>query len=375
MGRLLRNMDYLIPIITIILIVLGLIIVESATHTDVDSLFKSIFFKKQILATLIGIVIIGINLLFDYRVLRDYAPFIYMGCISVLLIVLFFGQTIKGGQGWLNLGPVNFQPAELTKLALIIVLADLLAKNKYNIQYCIGLIIPLLYLLIPFGLIILQNDLGTALVLIAIFIGMIYVAGANPRFLLGTGLLIVLITVGWIAAHIYLEVPIPLKSYQLNRLLVLINPQLDPLNSGYNVMQSKIAIGSGGLWGKGLFAGTQNRLNFLPERHTDFIFSVLGEELGFVGAVTILLAYFIFIWRGIWIAKEAKDDFGRLLVIGILSMFTFHILENIGMTVGIMPVTGIPLPFLSYGGSSLLTNLIAVGLIINVNIRRKKIRF
>jgi rod shape determining protein RodA len=181
--------------------------------------------------------------------------------------------------------------------------------------------------------------------------------------------------VTWVWTHVYFGGGIPPKDYQLNRLLVLVDPSRDPLGAGYNVQQSKIAIGSGGLFGKGLFTGSQNQLNFLPEKHTDFIFSVLGEELGFIGALIILLLYFILLWRALIVAKDAKDKFGEYLVVGVISMLTFHIFQNVGMVVGLMPVTGIPLPFLSYGGSSLITNLLAVGLIMNVNMRNKKLMF
>nr|WP_258176129.1 rod shape-determining protein RodA [Orenia metallireducens] len=363
------------PIITLLLILTGLVIIGSATNITDNPLLQNIFLKKQIIAALAGITLVTISLFFDYRILRDYVNIIYILNILVLIIVLFLGSTIKGGQGWIKLGPVNFQPAETAKLAVIIALADVLSKGRYNVYHILGLTVPAIYMAIPFALVLLQNDLGSALVLIAIFVGMIYVAGANAKFLVGTFLTGVGTVVAWITVHIYWGVPIPLKSYQLKRLLVLVNPQLEPLGAGYNVIQSKIAIGSGGLLGKGLFGGTQNQLNFLPERHTDFIFSVLGEEFGFIGAILVLLLYLLLLWRGIKVAMEAKDEFGQLLVVGILSMFTFHILENVGMTIGIMPVTGIPLPFLSYGGSSLLTNLIAIAIIMNVNIRRKKMLF
>jgi len=285
------------------------------------------------------------------------------------------GQTVKGGQSWISLVRFNLQPAEITKLVVIIILAHILAKDKYNLQNITGLIMPTLYMFIPFALILLQNDLGSALVLLAIFIGMIYVAGANAKFLFGSIFGLLSTVIAWVSAHLYLGVYIPLKEYQLNRLLVLINPSRDPLGAGYNVRQSKIAIGSGGLFGKGLFTGSQNQLNFLPEKHTDFIFSVLGEELGFIGALVILVLYAILLWRALLVAKEAKDRFGQYVVIGIISMLSFHIIQNVGMTLGLMPVTGIPLPFLSYGGSSLATNLLAIGLILNINIRKKKLMF
>ena len=375
MNKLLKNLDYTIPIFTILLILSGLFLIFSATKSNDASLLANNFLKKQLLAALIGFLAIIITLLVNYEVLRDYAEIIYIADLLLLGIVLVIGQTVKGGQSWISLGKFNFQPAEITKLIVIIMLAHILVKNKYGVETIRGLIIAGFYVFVPFSLILLQNDLGSSLVLIAIFIGMVYVAGANAKFLFGSIFGVIGSAVLWIGAHIYFGVYIPLKDYQLNRLLVLINPSRDPLGAGYNVRQSKIAIGSGGFLGKGLFTGSQNQLNFLPEKHTDFIFSVLGEELGFIGAIIILIFYFILLWRSLIVARKAKDKFGEYVVVGIISMFTFHIFQNIGMTVGLMPVTGIPLPFLSYGGSSLITNLLAIGLIMNINMRNKKLMF
>ncbi len=375
MGKLLRNMDYMIPLAALVLIVIGMLLIASATHVEGSSIWTNTFLQKQLIALLVGSIGAVAVVLFDYRLLRDYAVLIYVGNLLLLGLVLLIGEEVQGGQSWIDFGPISFQPSELAKLAVIITLADLLAKRKYNIKYIFGLIVPGLYLTLPFGLILLQNDLGTALVLIAIFLGMIYVAGANPKLLVGGMIVVVAVVAIWIAAYLYLDAPMPLKEYQLERILVLVNPNLDPQGAGYNVRQSKVAIGSGGLRGKGLFAGTQNQLNFLPARHTDFIFSVLGEELGFWGAGLVLISYFILLWRAIMIAEQAKDQFAQLVVAGIIAMFLFHVFENIGMAMGIMPVTGIPLPFISYGGSSLVTNLLAIGLILNVNMRRKKLLF
>ena len=375
MNKLLKNLDYFIPVLTIALVLWGLFLIFSATKSGDASLLSNTFLKKQLIAALLGVLAVIISLLINYEVLRDYAEIIYIGDLLLLGIVLVIGQTVKGGQSWISLGRFNFQPAEITKLIVIIMLAHVLAKGKYKVENILGLIMPGLYVFIPFSLILLQNDLGSSLVLLAIFIGMIYVAGANAKFLFGSIFGVIGSVVTWVAAHIYLGVYIPLKDYQLNRLLVLVNPSRDPLGAGYNVRQSKIAIGSGGFLGKGLFTGSQNQLNFLPEKHTDFIFSVLGEELGFVGAIIILILYFTLLWRALIVARKAKDKFGEYVVIGIISMFSFHIFQNIGMAVGLMPVTGIPLPFLSYGGSSLITNLLAVGLIMNINMRKKKLMF
>jgi rod shape determining protein RodA len=230
----------------------------------------------------------------------------------------------------------------------------------------------------PWVLIMLQPDLGTGLVYLAIALGMIYVAGGSSSLLLkilGAGAAVVAIA---LFAHFKWGVPLPLEDYQLQRLIVFVNPYMDGRGgrgAGWHIIQSLVAVGSGGFWGKGLFQGTQVQGSFLPEQHTDFIFAVVGEELGFVGGIVILLLYFILLYRTLYIAQQARDNFGTLIAAGICSMWGFHILENIGMAIGIMPITGIPLPFLSYGGSNMLANLLAVGILLSINLRRQKILF
>ncbi len=205
---------------------------------------------------------------------------------------------------------------------------------------------------------------------------MLYAAGANTKFIIIIFGGIFLVLVLFILLHIYFGVPLPyFQDYQLNRLIVFINPGVDPYGIGYNIIQSKIAVGSGELIGKGLFAGTQNQLNFLPEKHTDFIFSVLGEEFGFIGVLVLLLLFLFLLWEILQVARQSKDRYGRLVTVGVAAMFFFHIIENVGMTMGVMPITGIPLPFISYGGTYMVISLIAIGLVININIRKKKILF
>jgi rod shape determining protein RodA len=302
---------------------------------------------------------------------------------------------------------MTIQPSEFAKLALIVTLAKLLSMRTAKDPRTL---IPVaMHVGIPFALIFKQPDLGTALVFTAITIGMLFWAGlpgawlfvlASPILSLATSAigwplwlayLIVLglwcwrffrshlgIKIGVMAMNVVGAFAIPvvwgmLKPYQRQRLVVFMNPEGDPLGSGYHIIQSKVAIGSGGLWGKGLFQGTQTQLHFIPEQHTDFIFSVIGEELGFIGCLGLIALFVFLAWRGIVIAQRAKDDFGSLMAVGVVSMFLFHVFVNIGMTTGIMPVTGIPLPFISAGGTSLLTNMAAVGLILSVSIRRRKL--
>ncbi|ADL12106.1 rod shape-determining protein RodA [Acetohalobium arabaticum] len=374
LKKLLQNLDYWIPILVIILVGIGLVVINSATGAN-SSIIQNRFIIKQLIAIILGILLLIISLFFDYRALRNYSNIIYIFTLLLLFLVLVLGTRISGSKSWIKLGAVSIQPAELAKLGLIISLADFLAARGEKLKELKHFLFSCLYICPILILTLAQNDLGTVLVLVAIFAGMFFTAGANLKYYFGIIGLGSLLIGGSLIAHFCFGLPIPLKKYQLMRLIIFWNPDLDPLGYGYNIIQSKIAIGSGGLLGKGLFAGTQTQLGFLPEKHTDFIFSVLGEELGFIGGIVVLVCFLLLLWRSIKVAFEAKDNFGQLLVVGVISMFLFHIFENIGMTIGIMPITGLPLPFISYGGSSLLTNILAVALIINVNIRRKKLIF
>lgn len=374
LKKLLQNLDYWIPTLVIILVGIGLVVINSATGAS-SSIIQNRFIIKQLIAIILGILLLIISLFFDYRVLRNYSNIIYISTLLLLALVLVLGTRISGSKSWIRFGMVSFQPAELAKLGLIISLADFLAKRREKLEELKHFLFSVIYICPILVLTLAQNDLGTVLVLIAIFAGMFFTAGANLKYYFGVIGIGGLLVGGGLTAHFYFGMPIPLKKYQLMRLIIFWNPDLDPLGYGYNIIQSKIAIGSGGLLGKGLFSGTQTQLGFLPEKHTDFIFSVLGEELGFIGGIIVLICFFLLLWRSVKVAFEAKDNFGQLLVVGVISMFLFHIFQNIGMAIGIMPITGIPLPFISYGGSSLLTNILAVGLIINVNIRRKKLIF
>ena len=303
---------------------------------------------------------------FDYKVLGKMANTLYGINMLMLLAVMFIGQSALGAQRWIQLGPISLQPSEFSKLIMIIALADMLDRKKGQLNSFQDIIPIFLYVGIPFLLVLKQPDLGTSLVFMAILFGMIFIAGIRTKLLMiifGAG--ITFMPFFW---HF-------LKDYQKQRLTVFIDPYVDPLGSGYHIIQSKIAIGSGMLFGKGLFGGTQSQLYFLPENHTDFIFAVIGEELGFVGAALILLLYFIVLYRGIKIAGSARDNFGMLLATGITSMLAFHVLVNVGMTAGIMPVTGIPLPLMSYGVSALTTNMISIGILLNIYMRRQKIMF
>ena len=365
-------------LISLVLIIgFGLVVLSSASQgISGDPYF---YVKKQVLFLGVGLIAALLVLRYDYSHLRRYGIILYGLSVFLLIAVLVVGEEVRGTTGWISLGPLPaVQPAEFTKIMLAISFADFLNKRKGMLN-TLGEILPcIVYMGVPFVLILMQPDLGTALVYIAMTVVMMFVAGANPRILGG----LIALGDGFIGLMLFMHFQygmwLPLEDYQIKRLTVFLNPYEDGKGgrgAGWNTIQSLIAIGSGGLTGLGLFNGTQVQLNFLPEHHTDFIYAVIGEEMGFIGAAGVILLYTILLLRAIYISFHAKDLFGTLIVTGITAMWLFHIFENIGMSIGIMPITGIPLPFLSYGGSSMITNLIAVGLVLSVNVRGRKIVF
>lgn len=364
--RLLKNLDFTLIAVVILLILISLVIIGSATHINTPGEDRYWYVQRQGLFAVVNIIMIFVLLHFDYKSLGKYANLLYGFNLVMLLAVMFVGQSALGAQRWIQIGPITLQPSEFSKIIMIISLAHLLEKKKGQLNTYRDIIPVFVFVGIPFLLVMKQPDLGTSLVFLAILFGMIFVAGISMKHLA------TIIAAGIAFMPIFWHF---LKDYQKKRLTVFMDPNIDPLGSGYHIIQSKIAIGSGMLFGKGLFGGTQSQLNFLPENHTDFIFAVIGEELGFVGAVAILLLYLILLYRAVKIAGEARDDFGMLLATGIVSMLTFHVLVNVGMTAGIMPVTGIPLPLMSYGVSALTTNMISLGILLNIYMRRQKIMF
>ncbi len=373
----LKFVDKTFLITLVIILAMGLVILISATNAITSNPFY--YLKTQIAALIIGFAISIFIMRYDYSQMTRYNYVIYGLAVFLLIVVLILGEEVRGTVGWINIGPLPaFQPAEFTKIMLIIAFADFLNRRKGNLNTMAELIPCFIFMGIPFILIMLQPDLGTALVYIVITTVMMFVAGANPKIMITLILSIIGFIILLLWLHFQHGLPLPLEDYQIKRLTMFIDPYDDGMGgrgTGWNTIQSLIAIGSGGLLGKGLFNGTQVQLNFLPEHHTDFIYAVIGEELGFIGAALIILLYGILLLRAVYIAYNAKDFYGTLIVLGISAMWLFHIYENIGMCIGIMPITGIPLPFLSYGGSSMLTNIIAVGIILSVNIRGHKIVF
>ncbi len=365
-------------IITLLIIVaLGLVIQSSASSgMTSDGLY---YVKKQLFMIGLGLLGAIFVIRYDFAEFKSFALLLYLLSVGMLIAVLAFGTEVRGTTGWISLGPLPaVQPAEFTKVMLIIAFADFVNRRRGEMDTLMGMLPCFAYMGLPFILIMMQPDLGTALVYIAITVVMMFVAGANPKLLialLAGGILVIVLV---LFLHFNMGLSIPLEEYQIKRLTVFVDPYNDGQGgrgAGWNTIQSLVAIGSGGLTGKGLYNGTQVQLNFLPEHHTDFIYAVIGEELGFIGAAFLILLYGILILRALYIASESREFFGSLIVVGVTAMWLFHIFENIGMSIGLMPITGIPLPFISYGGSSMITNLIAVALVVNINIRGKQIVF
>jgi rod shape determining protein RodA len=359
-----RKIDFTMIAMVVLLCAYGVIAVYSATRTGtVGGADSSLLLRKELITLFAGIIALVLVSVFDYNKWSRYSIPLYLLNIGILLVVLFKGSTHKGAQSWIDLfGTFQIQPSEFSKIILIITMASFLAGSKGYLDSIRDLLMALLHLSVPMLLVLAQPDLGTALCYLSILVGMMLVAGFPGRHFA------ILLVAGIIIGLAVMQFNV-LEEYQVNRLMVFVNPDIDPHGAGYNLQQSKIAIGSGQLTGKGLLSGTQTRLQFLPERHTDFIFSVIGEETGFVGAVFLLLLFMFLIIRTLRTASFSKNMFGSLIAAGIASLWLFQILVNVGMTIGLMPITGIPLPFISYGNSSLMVHLIAVGALLNIYAR------
>ncbi len=356
--RLLAQIDWALITTTALLAVIGLMTIYSATYTR--SLY---YYDRHTLWMMIATIVFIAAIIVDYSLLERFAYFIYGFSILLLLAALFLSPTVAGTHRWISLGFISFQPSEFAKLALIIMLAKHLSgvaipKKGLDLK---GLVKPVLILIFPFILIAREPDLGTALTLFLISTSMILVAKVSKRTIIGILLAFSpLIPLGWSF----------LKDYQKARILSFFQPSSDTLGSGYHLMQSKIAIGSGGFIGKGYMDGTQGSLSFLPEHHTDFIFPILAEEWGFIGSLVLISLFFLLIQRGLNTARNSKDRFGFFVALGISAMLFWHVTINLAMVCGLMPVVGMPLPFLSYGGSFLVTAFVGIGIIVNIGMRR-----
>jgi rod shape determining protein RodA len=359
--RMLVNIDWMLVGLVLVLGAWGLTTVYSATHGRLETHLEDLYLK-QIYWFAAGLVLMALITLVDYQYLGRGAYLLILLGILMLVAVLLFGRVASGARRWISLGPLSFQPSELVKVFLVLSLAKYFTETRREVKWRLrDLLIPALMVLVPFLLVAKQPDLGTALVLFFIACAIIFASGFPLKILLSLmGVGVIAMPIGWLF----------LKDYQKVRVITLLNPDFDPLGAGYHSWQSKIAIGSGGFWGKGLMAGTQSGLNFLPEKHTDFIFSVFAEEWGFIGAAALVVLYLALVLRGISIAYTSKDRLGSLIATGVVSMLSVYILFNIGMTVGLTPVVGLPLPLLSYGGSSMLATMVAIGLLLNIRMRR-----
>ena len=358
--RLILNFDWTLLITVLFISTMGILNLYSSTYPHTGS--GTPLFVKQIYWFLAGIGLAIFILLFDYRTFIRYAYPFYIFCLFLLLLVMIFGRTTSGSQRWLQLGFFSFQPSELAKIAIILALTRYFTENENTLGYGFrDLIVPFLILAIPLALIFKQPDLGTTGLLVLISFSMLAFMGFRLQTWLALGgACVAALPIFW---HF-------LKDYQKTRLLTFINPDLDPLKTGYHITQSKIAVGSGTIWGKGWLKGTQSQLHFLPEQHTDFVFSVWAEEWGFVGAFLLLFLFLLLISRGLKIANTSKDRAGAVLAIGISAMLFWQIFINVGMVVGIVPVVGVPLPLFSYGGTSVISTLMGIGILMNISMRR-----
>ncbi|WP_392552520.1 peptidoglycan glycosyltransferase MrdB [Orbus wheelerorum] len=349
------HIDPLFLFFTLLLLAYSVYIIWSASGQDIAMV------ERKVMQILLGLAIMLILAQFPPRFYEKWAPYLYIACIIVLVIVDVFGYTSKGAQRWLNLGFIRFQPSEIAKIAVPLMVAKFIHQEGCPPSFKTTLQ-TLAIIAIPTLLVAMQPDLGTAILIAMSGIFIIFLAGISWKFITAAILSIgAFIPVMWYFL---------MHDYQRERVLTLFNPERDPLGKGYHILQSKTAIGSGGLWGKGWLEGTQSQLEFIPERHTDFIFSVIAEEFGFIGAIVLLILFLCLISRGLIIASQAQSTFGRVLIGGLTLVLFIYIFINIGMVSGILPVVGVPLPLISYGGSSLVVLMAGFGIIMSIHTHR-----
>ena len=353
--------DWIAITLIFLLVAIGLAALYSVSRVDNNLNLGD--FEKQNVALVLGIGAAVFFAFFDYRALNSVSTRLYFGALVLLGSVFFIGSRIRGATAWIGIGPFHIEPVEIVKIVMIVFLASFLSKKKAELSMTWRIIGSIVLVAIPVFLIMKQPDFGSASVIVGIWIGMLVASGINKKSLA------VLIMVGIIGAT---SGWFFLKPYQKDRIINFVKPSNDPLGTGYNVIQSTVAVGSGGIMGKGLGHGSQSQLNFIPEKHTDFIFAVIAEELGLFGALFVLALYLALLYRIREAALLARDNFGYLLAVGVIVMLFVQILINVGMNIGVVPVAGVPLPFLSYGGSSLVVILSAMGLVQSVYMRRMK---
>ncbi len=358
--RLVEHFDWILFGLTLILLAIGLVGIYSATLDQ--SVGLSRWVTRQIIWVGIGFFVMGVGFAFDYRRLEQWAPFVYFLALALLMAVPVFGSSGGGARRWISLGSVSLQPSEFMKVALVLMLARAYHRYAPTEGYGLrGITLPVVFVALPTGMILLQPNLGTAVTLCSVFLTVTFTAGIRLK---------VLSVITLVAGATMPILWTYLRPYQQRRVLSFLHPDLDPLGAGYHMIQSKLTVGSGMFWGKGFLLGTQNRLDFLPEKHTDFIFAVFAEEWGFIGTAFLLFIYVSLLARLLIIALRARERFGLLIATGVVGIIFWQFVINVGMNVGLLPVVGVPLPFLSYGGSSLVTSMLAIGLALNVSTRR-----
>lgn len=361
--RLVENFDWSIIWVLFAIISVGLLSIYSALYPQIQAHPTNNLFLRQIVWLVIGFIVLCCSLFIDYQRLRLASPWLYGFVIVLLAVVLVAGKEVNGSKRWLEIAGFQFQPSEFMKVVIVIQLASYFSSQEVSsFPNFKKLILPMCFILVPVLLTLAEPDLGTAISIMAISATIVLFVGVRWKYLavLCLGILPMILPV-W--EHV-------LKPYQKRRILILLSPEIDPLGAGYHIRQSKIAIGSGMLWGKGFLQGTQNKLHFLPEKHTDFIFSVWAEEWGFVGCAVLLVLFSLLIFLTLRVARRSRDRYGSLIVVGMSALVLWQAIINIGMVVGVLPVVGITLPFVSYGGSSLITLCLAIGMIENVSMRR-----
>lgn len=351
--------DYTLLLLPILIFAAGLFFIYSASWREGRPLDQSLVIRQTVWMG-IALAVTYISLRFHYRILADIAWPLYIVSVLLLVFVLFMPPRL-GAHRWIDLGLFNFQPSELAKLSVIVVLAAFLKEHRFMAARWMHVLAPFLIVGIPVLLILKEPDLGTSILFMPVLFSMVYVWGFRLRWIV-----FILLAAMIFSPLLYHQ----LHDYQKSRFLIFLNPQMDPLGAGYTIIQSKIAIGSGGLFGKGFLSGSQTQLEFLPEKHTDFIFSVIGEEGGFLGAMVVVLCYWIIAYKGFRIAHACNNRFGRLLATGITTLLSFQAVINMAMTIGLLPVVGMPLLLVSYGGSSLMVTMFLLGILINIGMRR-----
>ena len=368
----LLRLDWVLLASVLLLTSVGSLLVWSSTRIRLERAGEPTdqFLHRHLINVVLGLLLCVLCARFHYRRLRDAAPILYaISLLGLVLVLSPLGATINGSHSWIRIGGQSVQPSEFAKLGLIIMLAVVLAGSPAGTGERhpgkIEVLKALALAAIPVGLVILQPDLGTVMVIGVIVVAMILISGASLGWVIGLGSLAALGAIAIARLHL-------LSEYQINRFAAFTNPALDPHGAGYNANQARIAVGSGGLFGKGLFEGTQTSGQFVPEQHTDFIFTVAGEELGFIGSGAIIILLGLMLWRACRISLRARDTLGALLAGGITVWFGFQVFENIGMTLGIMSIAGLPLPFVSYGGTAMFANLAAIGILEGIHLRRRK---